>query len=712
VTTSYEKIQIRRGSSVDFDQVNPVLKDGEPAFTIDDSILKIGDGITPWNELGAIGGTGGNYILRYSYLLNATPAIEAHSSFILTVDAPSVLESKRYSIITSPSRAFYDGMVIAYAYVSADNQISIVLTNGHSKNIPFDNDSLVINTAIILMDENAVLIDGPNILDPSIPTTTTTSTTLSPPTAIPPAVTINLIRQFSSGSPIYIFLNPIDQGVIDYFIEFSTNAGSTWTNINHTPGIQLSGSFPYLSVDNPIYGATYSFRARAQNSIGIGNYGPTVTFTTLTTTAGPATTSGPTTTTTTTTASGNTTTTTTTTSIPSRAITFAAYGRRTLTYTHPLYNSTSTLDTGTVNVGTGSNPSYYGTYDQDGNVYELIEDFNDGPDSLFNPNQTRIALGGDVFSENGFERVGTDNVYFNKIPKGVVPIKPISNTINLSNNINDYFGLRLVRNTEPPSAELSSWCKVANILNPVDQFTGTVPRNSRVYGTPSGGSYLNDKVSYYLNTRASSTNPSNRIGSVGYDYWIKKVPVTYSEFVTYLNLVDRNGVYFLNLRYCIIGMQQFGANLIVPTETNHDTGRRVPHGNYLLYDAGRAVGNRYYVNAYHSNKPVYSLNWTHAARYCNWIHNGKGSADTENGAYDLRRNEELTYHITRQSAEIAAIPTLNEWHKAAYYNPITATYYNFATQSNRLPQACSQNISTGNGIIGLTQNSIYVHYPI
>ena len=622
MTTSYEKIQIRRGSSIDFDQVNPVLKDGEPAFTIDDSILKIGDGTTPWNDLIGIGGAGGNlnYILRYSYFLNATPAIAANSTYTLVVDAPEVLPTKRYSIITSPSRAFYDGIVMAYAYVSNNNQITIKLNNTSSQNIPFQNTSLIINTAIILMDENAVLINGPNILDPSVTTTAGPTTTSGPTT--------------------------------------TTTAGPATTTTTSGP--------------------------------------------TTTTTAGPATT---------TTTSGPTTTTTTTTSIPNRAITFAAYGRRTLTYTHPLYNSTSALDTGTVNVGTGSNPSYYGTYDQDGNVYELIEDFNDGPDSLFNPSQTRIALGGDVFSENGFERVTTDNVYFNKIPKGVVPIKPISNTINLSNNINNYFGLRLVRNTEPPSAELSSWCKVANILNPVDQFTGTVPRNNQVYGTPNNGGYLNDKVSYYLNNRASSTNPSNRIGSVGYDYWIKKVPVTYSEFVTYLNLVDPNGVYFLNLRYCIIGMQVSGADLVVPTETNYDTGVRVPHGNYLLYDNGRGIGNRYYVNAYHSNKPVYSLNWTHAARYCNWIHNGKGSADTENGAYDLRRNEELTYHITRQSAEIAAIPTLNEWHKAAYYNPTTATYYNFATQSNRLPQPCSQNISTGNGIISLTQSSIYVYYP-
>jgi formylglycine-generating enzyme required for sulfatase activity len=633
VTTSYENIQIRRGSSEDFDQANPILRSGEPAFTIDDGIFKIGDGETRWNDLKSVGdGNNSSSIIRYSYLLNATPAIEAHSSFILTVDAPSVLESKKYSILTSPSRAFYDGMVIAYAYVSADDEISIVLTNGHSKNIPFENASLIINVAIILMDEFGALIDGPTILDPSVPTTTTTS---GPTTTSAPTTT-------------------------------TTSAPTTTTTS-----------------------------------------GPTTT-----TTSGPTTTTttGPTTTTTfsptTTTTSGPTT--TTTTAIPSRAITFAAYGRTTLTYTHPLYNSTSKLDVGPVNVGTSSNPSYYGTYDQDGNIYELIEDFNNWPlsSAYVDNDNSRFALGGDVFSENGFERhnAGTSlapnmvYTYFNKIPRSLISFKPLGNTITLANKP-PYYGLRLVRDTAPPTNELNLWCRVGNESNPSDRTVR--------YVSVSSGSRSNTRIDAYLFDRATRDG----IGSVNYEYWIKKVPVTYSEFVTYLNLVDPNGVYSSNLRYCIIGMQLVGTSLTVPVDSSSNDGTVTPRGNYLLYDNTRAVGNRYYVNAYHLNKPVYSLNWIHAARYCNWISNGKGTADTENGAYDLRRNEELTFNITRQSASVAAIPTLNEWYKAAYYNPNTATYYVFATQSNRLPQTCSQNISTGDGIINLTKNSLYVNYP-
>jgi hypothetical protein len=54
----YSTIQIRRGSSTAFSSSNPVLASGEPAFTLDTKVFKIGDGTTPWNDLSSIGGSG------------------------------------------------------------------------------------------------------------------------------------------------------------------------------------------------------------------------------------------------------------------------------------------------------------------------------------------------------------------------------------------------------------------------------------------------------------------------------------------------------------------------------------------------------------------------------------------------------------------------------------------------------------------------------
>lgn len=48
--------QLRRGYEAVWERNNPILASGEPGFVIDRNKLKIGDGITPWNDLDYIGG--------------------------------------------------------------------------------------------------------------------------------------------------------------------------------------------------------------------------------------------------------------------------------------------------------------------------------------------------------------------------------------------------------------------------------------------------------------------------------------------------------------------------------------------------------------------------------------------------------------------------------------------------------------------------------
>jgi hypothetical protein len=45
------KIQIRKGSAAEWDAANPILDLGEPGFDSTNSIIKIGDGSTHWNDL-------------------------------------------------------------------------------------------------------------------------------------------------------------------------------------------------------------------------------------------------------------------------------------------------------------------------------------------------------------------------------------------------------------------------------------------------------------------------------------------------------------------------------------------------------------------------------------------------------------------------------------------------------------------------------------
>ena len=46
--------QLKRGLAAAWERTNPILAPGEPGWTLDTHILKVGDGITPWNDLGTI----------------------------------------------------------------------------------------------------------------------------------------------------------------------------------------------------------------------------------------------------------------------------------------------------------------------------------------------------------------------------------------------------------------------------------------------------------------------------------------------------------------------------------------------------------------------------------------------------------------------------------------------------------------------------------
>lgn len=48
--------QFKRGLSDAWERSNPILAPGEPGWTLDTHVLKIGNGVTAWNNLEAISG--------------------------------------------------------------------------------------------------------------------------------------------------------------------------------------------------------------------------------------------------------------------------------------------------------------------------------------------------------------------------------------------------------------------------------------------------------------------------------------------------------------------------------------------------------------------------------------------------------------------------------------------------------------------------------
>lgn len=54
-TTISTTFQFKKGTADRWQEVNPVLAAGEPGFVTDENRLKIGDGITAWNDLPYMG---------------------------------------------------------------------------------------------------------------------------------------------------------------------------------------------------------------------------------------------------------------------------------------------------------------------------------------------------------------------------------------------------------------------------------------------------------------------------------------------------------------------------------------------------------------------------------------------------------------------------------------------------------------------------------
>ena len=99
----------------------------------------------------------------------------------------------------------------------------------------------------------------------------------------------------------------------------------------------------------------------------------------------------------------------------------------------------------------------------------------------------------------------------------------------------------------------------------------------------------------------------------------------------------------------------------------------------------------YSVNSDRGENPVVYVSFYDALRYTNWLHNGMGNGDTENGAYTITDERITNNSITRNTGATWFLPNEDEWYKAAYYDPTlnsnTGGYFDFATSSDDLPTA-------------------------
>jgi len=98
-------------------------------------------------------------------------------------------------------------------------------------------------------------------------------------------------------------------------------------------------------------------------------------------------------------------------------------------------------------------------------------------------------------------------------------------------------------------------------------------------------------------------------------------------------------------------------------------------------------------------RPVTQVSWFDAARYVNWLHNGQGSGSTEFGAYALAEPSNVSIGQIRQPGATVALPTRDEWLKAACFDPAKPGWWDYAMKTDTLPPN-----TTGGNYLDVTGN--------
>jgi sulfatase modifying factor 1 len=198
------------------------------------------------------------------------------------------------------------------------------------------------------------------------------------------------------------------------------------------------------------------------------------------------------------------------------------------------------------------------------------------------------------------------------------------------------------------------------------------------------------QVTMSMVTVGNPNNPADAggYGTVATSYQISKYEVTIGQYVEFLNAVaktDTNGLWNQNLDSGVNGKPNV-----------RGISRSGADGSYS-YAAIGPDGTAFSQSA--ANRPITYVSWNNAARFANWMANGQptgsqSTSTTENGAYNLAGASGVvalnaTNPNTPGLAPTFALPTSDQWYKAAYYNPTlnggSGGYYDYATQSDTAP---------------------------
>lgn len=92
------------------------------------------------------------------------------------------------------------------------------------------------------------------------------------------------------------------------------------------------------------------------------------------------------------------------------------------------------------------------------------------------------------------------------------------------------------------------------------------------------------------------------------------------------------------------------------------------------------------------DQPATSISWFEAARFVNWLNTSTGHTPAykfdDTGAFQLWEPTDVGYdasNLYRNKLATYFLPSVDEWHKAAYYDPVAGHYWDYPTGSDAIP---------------------------
>jgi hypothetical protein len=155
---------------------------------------------------------------------------------------------------------------------------------------------------------------------------------------------------------------------------------------------------------------------------------------------------------------------------------------------------------------------------------------------------------------------------------------------------------------------------------------------------------------------ACDPGPDGCFGAVGYPYEISRYETTNAQYAEFLNAVAATDTY--DLYHASMESDSLRGGII---------------------QSGSSGSFSYAVKAGFADKPVNYVSFYDALRFANWLHNGQptGAQDagtTEDGAYTITPEGIAANSITRNAWAEFALPSEDEWYKAAYYDGVSGYF--------------------------------------